>query len=65
MSLDKTKIRQYIDWLTRKKLLGLSILAASVVLASIIIFTGPSAEQQARTERAWPVSVMTAHPDTR
>jgi HlyD family secretion protein len=65
MSWDKTKIRQYIDWLTRKKLLGLSILAASVVLASIIIFTGPSAEPQARTERAWPVSVMTAHPDTR
>ncbi len=45
-----------------KKFTGLLLLALSLFLGFITVATGPSAEPLEKTERAWPVSVMTAAP---
>ncbi len=45
-----------------KKFTGLLLLALSLFFGFIMVATGPSAEPLEKTERAWPVSVMTAAP---
>lgn len=45
-----------------KKFTGLLLLVLSLFLGFIMVATGPSAEPLEKTERAWPVSVMTATP---
>ncbi len=46
------------------KLAGVAIFAVFLMLATMIVMTGPSAEPAARQEKAWPVSVMSATPHT-
>lgn len=45
-----------------KKFTGLLLLLLSLFVGFIMIATGPSAEPLEKTERAWPVSVITATP---
>lgn len=45
-----------------KKFTGLLFLVLSLFLGFIMVATGPSAEPLEKTERAWPVTVMTATP---
>jgi hypothetical protein len=45
-----------------KKFTGLMLLGLSLFLGYIMVATGPSAEPLEKTERAWPVSVITAAP---
>lgn len=45
--------------------LGAAIIVGSLLIATLITATGPSAEPQARSERAWPVSVVSAEPASR
>ena len=58
----KSRIMKVIGWLAHKHLLGVSIVAASILLAAIIIATGPTAKPQTLKEKAWPVSIVTARP---
>lgn len=62
MSTDKLK--SLMNPLTRlgKKFTGLLLLVLSLFLGFIMVATGPSAEPLEKTERAWPVSVITAAP---
>lgn len=45
-----------------RKFTGLMLLALSLFLGFIMIATGPSAEPLEKTERAWPITVITAAP---
>lgn len=45
-----------------RKFAGLMLLAFSLFLGYIMVATGPSAEPLEKTERAWPVTVITAAP---
>jgi len=45
-----------------KKFTGLLLLLLSLFLGFIMVATGPSAEPLEKTERAWPISVITAAP---
>ncbi len=45
-----------------KKFTGLLLVLLSLFVGFIMVSTGPSAEPLEKTERAWPVSVMTASP---
>ncbi len=45
-----------------KKFTGLLLLVLSLFLGFIMVATGPSAEPLEKTERAWPISVITAAP---
>lgn len=58
----KTTAARIVSWLAEKRLLGAAILGISFLVAAVIIVTGPEAEPQARTEKAWPVSVVKAEP---
>lgn len=45
-----------------KKFTGLLLLLVSLFFGFIMVATGPSAEPLEKTERAWPISVITAAP---
>lgn len=59
---------QRFDFVTKplkklgKKFTGFLLLVLSLFLGFIMIATGPSAEPLEKTERAWPITVMTAEP---
>lgn len=59
----KTRLADLVANIIHYKLLGITILSLSVVLAILIVVTGPEAEPQMRTEKAWPVSVLVAEPE--
>jgi multidrug efflux pump subunit AcrA (membrane-fusion protein) len=46
----------------RRAWLACGILAASVLISASIFATGPSPTPQIKTEKAWPVSVLTVTP---
>jgi len=58
----KAALNATIANLIHYKLLGITILSFSIVLATLIVLTGPEAEPQQRTEKAWPVSILVAEP---
>lgn len=43
---------------------GTAMLAGAALTSVSIFATGPTAEPEEREEKAWPVAVMTAHPET-
>lgn len=45
-----------------RRFIGLGLLAFSLFIGFIMVATGPSAEPLEKTERAWPVTVITAAP---
>ncbi|MEX0942678.1 MAG: HlyD family efflux transporter periplasmic adaptor subunit [Pseudomonadales bacterium] len=53
---------QLTAWLVRRRLLGMVILAMALLLALVLVATGPKAEPRQREERAWPVSIQIAEP---
>jgi multidrug efflux pump subunit AcrA (membrane-fusion protein) len=63
LQLLRKRSNEVIANLVRRKLLGVAILAVSILVATLIVMTGPEAEPRQRTEKAWPVSVVTANPD--
>lgn len=60
----KSAMMAVVAWLARKRLLGVTFIAFSILLGAIIIATGPSAKPQPLEEKAWPVSIVTAEPKT-
>jgi multidrug efflux pump subunit AcrA (membrane-fusion protein) len=58
------KLKKATTFLSRlgKKFTGLLLLLLSLFLGFIMVATGPSAEPLEKTERAWPISVITAAP---
>lgn len=58
----QTTVKGGVSWLAERRLLGIVLLAASVVLAATIIALGPEADPQIKAEKAWPVSVAVAAP---
>lgn len=56
------KLRHIAEMLGRRGLLGVAILGVSLLLATLIVATGPDAQPQERTEKAWPVSTVAAAP---
>jgi len=58
------KFKSVMNPLTKlgKKFTGLLLLVLSLFLGFIMVATGPSAEPLEKTERAWPISVITAAP---
>jgi len=58
----KAALNATIANLIHYKLLGITILSFSIVLSTIVVLTGPEAEPQQRTEKAWPVSIQVAEP---
>ncbi len=56
------KMKQTLDFLTRKHLLGAAVLAVFAGMAGVIMATGPESEPQPREEKAWPVSVQAIEP---
>jgi multidrug efflux pump subunit AcrA (membrane-fusion protein) len=59
----KAALNATIVNLIHYRLLGVTILSLSIVLATLIVLTGPEAEPQQRTEKAWPVSILVAEPE--
>ena len=59
-------MRKKVIWLIEKlvhfRVLGITIVGSSILLAIVVVALGPDAEPQARTEKAWPVSTMVAAP---
>lgn len=53
-----------LTWLKKWHLIGPAILLGALVLAMLIVVTGPSSVPEVREEKAWPVSVITASPAT-
>lgn len=53
-----------IVWIRKWHLTGPLILASFVGLSFVVFATGPENTPQPRIEKAWPVSVMVANPDT-
>lgn len=49
------------NWI-KKKFAGVFFLALALFFGFILVATGPNAEPLEKTERAWPVSVLTAAP---
>lgn len=62
--MNTEKFKSAMNPLTRlgKKFTGLLLLVLSLFLGFIMVATGPSAEPLEKTERAWPISVITATP---
>jgi|TARA_B100001971_G_C18171607_1_gene527480 hypothetical protein len=59
----QVKPEEIIAKLVHYRLLGISILSVSLLVAILVVVTGPQAEPQTRTEKAWPVSVVVAEPE--
>jgi len=57
------KLDEFISKLIHFKLLGITVLGVSTLLATLIVITGPEAQPQKRMEKAWPVSVVIANPE--
>jgi len=49
---------------TRRAAVGAGLIAASLLVSASIFATGPRATPEARTEKAWPVSVVTIEPQS-
>ena len=66
MNMDEigATLNRAVEQLIRFKLLGASILGAFVMVAGLIIATGPESEPQLRIEKAWPVSVKSVEPQS-
>jgi len=62
MSTNKLNIVMRPLSILGKKFTGLVLLALSLFFGFIMVATGPSAEPLEKTERAWPISVVTAAP---
>jgi multidrug efflux pump subunit AcrA (membrane-fusion protein) len=62
--MNTDRFKPLINPLTKlgKKFAGLLLLVLSLFFGFIMIATGPSAEPLEKTERAWPISVLTAAP---
>ncbi|HKI74389.1 MAG TPA: hypothetical protein VJ998_07095, partial [Pseudomonadales bacterium] len=61
MNVKATTLRA-IAWLAQRHLLGVSIVGVSIVLAALIIVTGPRSTPKPLKEKAWPVSIVKADP---
>jgi len=62
--MNTDRLKSLMNPLTRlgKKFTGLLLLLLSLFFGFIMVATGPSAEPLEKTERAWPISVITAAP---
>ncbi|MCB1692930.1 MAG: efflux RND transporter periplasmic adaptor subunit [Pseudomonadales bacterium] len=60
-----SKFAQVAAWLAGKRLLGIAVLFAGIIVATLIVATGPEAAPRAREEKAWPVSVVSVEPGSR
>ena len=56
------KVRDLIQMLSRRGLLGVSVIVLALLVSTLLVVTGPEAEPQVRTEKAWPVSTVIADP---